>query len=127
MNAWPLLGDLKDLFFSWVGSVPPDPPFKSAAVAASAGQIGTPKPGRLLSQPPPATVGRQAAAIAAFEWHGGLGAEAPESQEVWGAQPTQEKIKNLLELNREYTHPDGSIRDPDEPRRDPIKRITPDP
>ena len=34
-------------FFSWGG-----PPLKSAAVAASAGQIGTLKPSRLLSQPP---------------------------------------------------------------------------
>ena len=28
----------------------------------------------------------QAAAITAFKWHGGLGAEPPESQGVWGAQ-----------------------------------------
>ena len=63
-------GALKDLyFFSWGGR----PPLKSAAVAASASQIGTSRPSRLLSQPPPVTVGRQAAAIAAFEWHGGLG------------------------------------------------------
>ncbi len=27
------------------------------------------------------------AAITAFKWHGGLGAEPPESQGVWGAQP----------------------------------------
>ena len=31
--------------------------------------------------------GRQAAAITAFTFHGGLGAEPPESQGVWGAQP----------------------------------------
>ena len=32
-------------------------------------------------------VKRQAAAITTFKWHGGLGAEPPESQGVCGAQP----------------------------------------
>ena len=40
------------LFFSWGGFAPPDPPFKSAAVAASTSQIGPLKPSRRLSQPP---------------------------------------------------------------------------
>ena len=31
--------------------------------------------------------GCQAAATTAVQWHGGLGAEPPESQGVWGAQP----------------------------------------
>ena len=36
----------------WGGYAPPDPPLKSAAVAASASQIRTLKPSRPLSRPP---------------------------------------------------------------------------
>ena len=39
-------------FFCWGGFAPPDPPFKSAAVAASASQVRTLKPSRPLSRPP---------------------------------------------------------------------------
>ena len=38
-------------FFSWGGFAPPDPPFKSAAVAASASQVRTLKSSRPLSRP----------------------------------------------------------------------------
>ena len=79
--------------FSWGGFAPPDPPLESAAVAASAGQLRTLKPSRLLSQPPPATVGRQAAAIAAFEVHRGLGAEPPECRGSGGCSPPAKKVK----------------------------------
>ena len=49
-NTW--FSSKRFYIFSWGGYAPQIPPFKSAAVAASAGQIGTLKPSRLLSQPP---------------------------------------------------------------------------
>ena len=66
--------------FSWGGCAPPDSPLKSAAVAASASQIGTLKASRLLSQPPGTRL---------FTFHGGLGAEPPESQGSGGRRPPE--------------------------------------
>ena len=47
---WTITKEIKT--FSWGGFSPPDPPFKSAAVAASASQVRTLEPSGPLARPP---------------------------------------------------------------------------
>ena len=53
VRPWHFLDNHKKVqTFSWGGFAYPDPPFKSAAVAASARQVRTLEPSRPLSRPP---------------------------------------------------------------------------
>ena len=100
-NQNPCLKGSVSTCFNWGGCAPPDTPLKSAAVAASASQIGTLKRSRLLSQPPGTRlltshsfvrplfgpqVGSSGRGHDRVHISGGSGGGAP-SHGVWGAQP----------------------------------------
>ena len=76
---------------SWGGSAPPDPPLKSAAVAASEGhQVGTLDPSRLLSQPPQARLERLSQVGCCRSLQGSAGSYhnlALNGHGVWGGAP----------------------------------------
>ena len=91
-------------FFSWGGYALPDPPLKSAAVAASEArlqrlrQVGCCRSLRkpdwnaqdksaAVAASKDEDVGRPWARLAAVAASTGFGAKPPESQGVWGAQP----------------------------------------